>query len=209
MEESILKKAATLFLEKGFKSITMDDIAAELGISKKTIYQFYTSKLELIEKTIFYINTKILSELRFLLTNDLDAITEMFEAHRKIGEVFTINNSAAIYQLKKYYPKIAQKTKNYHLTAYLRLIKDNIEKGVQQGFFRSDIDIEFSARYFFATNMALEDTDYFPEKDFDLIRIHKLQLEYHMRSIASEKGQQKIEELKRAYRSNSNKNIPK
>ena len=108
MEETILNKASELFLAQGFKSVTMDDIANELGISKKTIYQYYTSKPDLVEKTILFINSKISTELSYHLTSDLDSITEMIEAHRKIDEIFKINKSASIHQLKKYYPKIAQ-----------------------------------------------------------------------------------------------------
>ncbi|SFJ29550.1 TetR/AcrR family transcriptional regulator [Myroides guanonis] len=204
MEETILNKASELFLAQGFKSVTMDDIATELGISKKTIYQYYASKLELVEKTMLFINSKILHELTCQMSNDLDSITEMLEAHRKIDEVLTINNSASLHQLKKYYPKIAQKVRSLHLPQYLQLIEGNIKKGIEQGLFRSDIDIEFSSRFFFASNIALEDTAFFPEKDFDLIQIHKLHLEYYLRSIATEKGHQKIEELKKDRIKNSN-----
>lgn len=204
MEETILNKASELFLNQGFKSVTMDDIATELGISKKTIYQYYASKLELIEKTMLFINSKIFNELNCQMTNQSDSITEMLEAHRKIDEILTINNSASLHQLKKYYPKIAQKVRSLHLPQYIKLIHRNLIKGIEQGLFRSDIDIEFSSRFFFASNIALEDTEFFPEKDFDLIQIHKLHLEYYLRSIATEKGHQKIEELKKNRIKNSN-----
>lgn len=204
MEETILNKASELFLNQGFKSVTMDDIATELGISKKTIYQYYASKLELIEKTMLFINSKIFNELNCQMTNQSDSITEMLEAHRKIDEILTINNSASLHQLKKYYPKIAQKVRSLHLPQYIKLIHRNLIKGIEQGLFRSDIDIEFSSRFFFASNIALEDTEFFPEKDFDLIQIHKLHLEYYLRSIATEKGNQKIEELKKNRIKNSN-----
>lgn len=204
MEETILNKASELFLNQGFKSVTMDDIATELGISKKTIYQYYASKLELIEKTMLFINSKIFNELNCQMTNQSDSITEMLEAHRKIDEILTINNSASLHQLKKYYPKIAQKVRSLHLPQYIKLIHRNLIKGIEQGLFRSDIDIEFSSRFFFASNIALEDTEFFPEKDFDLIQIHKLHLEYYLRIIATEKGNQKIEELKKNRIKNSN-----
>lgn len=197
MEQTILNKASKLFLAQGFKNVTMDDIATELGISKKTIYQYYASKLELVEKTMLFINTKILNELSCQMTNNLDAITEMIDAHRKIDEILTINNSASLHQLRKYYPKIAHKVRTQHATEYLKIIEGNLNKGISQGLFRDDINIEFSSRFFFASNIALEDTDYFPEKDFDLISIHKLHLEYYLRSIATCNGHQKIEELKK------------
>lgn len=196
MEETILQKASELFLEQGFKSVTMDDIANELGISKKTIYQYYASKPELVEKTILFINSKISRELAHHLSSDLDSITEMLEAHRKIDEIFTINKSASIHQLKKYYPKIAQKVRSIHLTQYLNLLQKNLKKGIEQGLYHPDIDIEFSSRFFFSSHIALEDTDIFPEKDFDLNLIHKQHLEYYIRSIATQKGYLKLEELK-------------
>lgn len=196
MEQQILEKATHLFLTRGFKSVTMDDIATEMAISKKTIYQYYSSKLELVEKTIYNINTRILKELHAQLDYNLDPILEIIQAHHKIDEIFTIDNSAALYQLKKYYPKLAQKSRAKYLAEYISVIKENIRKGIQQGYYRKEIDIEFTARFFFASIQTLEDTEFFPETEFDLLKNHKMHLEYYLRSIASEKGIKTINELK-------------
>lgn len=188
METQILEKATKMFLAKGFKSITMDDIAGELSISKKTIYQHFASKPELIEKCLAYVNTQFLQRIEATISKNQNAIPEILDAHLDIHTVFSIDSSASFYQLTKYYPKLAQKQKIYHEKKYTILIENNLEKGIQEGVYRKDIDVDYLARFHLASLVAIEDLDYFPETDYPHAEVHAMHLEYHIRSIATEKG---------------------
>ncbi|MTG96899.1 MULTISPECIES: TetR/AcrR family transcriptional regulator [Myroides] len=188
MEQQILEKATQMFLTQGFKTVTMDDIATELGISKKTIYQHYSSKPELIEKSLTNINHKFLQQLESTLKLDQEAIPEIVAAHKDINDIFLVDSSGCFYQLTKYYPKLAQKQKVFHEKKYVKLIEKNLEKGIKEGVYRSDIDIDFVARFHIASLVAIEDLDYFPESEYTHSEVHALHLEYHIKSIATEKG---------------------
>ncbi|WP_430614079.1 TetR/AcrR family transcriptional regulator [Flavobacterium sp. JP2137] len=188
MKNDILAKAMQLFLNLGFKSVTMDDIASEMGISKKTIYQYYTSKPDLIKATVDYFNDEINEKVCLVTTLDLNAVDELMLAHSKIEELFFIKNSSPLYQLIKYYPKIATDIKTRQLQRFEHLITQNIVKGVAEGLFRADIDVRFIARLFFAGCVYLDDEDFFPNDSFSYILIQKIHLELHIRSIATPKG---------------------
>lgn len=195
MESEILLKATEMFLAQGYKTVTMDDIASELSISKKTIYQFYSSKPELIEKSLGYLNQKFIEKLEQTLANNHNAIEEIVFSHQNIEKIFAIDTSASLYQLNKYYPKVCEKQKAFHRKKYLHIIQRNLEKGVKEGVYRSSIDIEYVSRFHLASVCAIDDIEYFPLEKFDHQELHDQHLEYHIRSIATEKGLQQFENL--------------
>ncbi|WP_158961563.1 TetR/AcrR family transcriptional regulator [Myroides fluvii] len=200
METLILEKATHLFLSQGFKSITMDDIAAELSISKKTIYQHYASKPELIEKSLAYINEKFLKSLEAVIAQNRPAVAEIITAHNNMNEVFAIETSVCLYQLNKYYPKIAQKQKIFHKKKYVGIIERNLEKGIKEGVFRANLDVEFTARLHIASVVLLDDHDYFEPAEYTHMQLHTLHLEHHIRSITTEKGLKQYLELKESIK---------
>jgi len=200
METIILEKAAHLFLSQGFKSITMDDIATELSISKKTIYQHYASKPELIEKSLVYINEKFLKSLEVVIAQNRPAIAEIIAAHNNMNEVFAIETSVCLYQLNKYYPKIAQKQKIFHKKKYVGIIERNLEKGIKEGVYRPNLDVEFTARLHIASVVLLDDQDYFEPEEYTHMQLHTLHLEHQIRSITTEKGLKQYLELKESIK---------
>ncbi|MCS4237467.1 TetR/AcrR family transcriptional regulator [Myroides odoratus] len=200
METLILEKATHLFLSQGFKSITMDDIAAELSISKKTIYQHYASKPELIEKCLVYINDKFLKSLELVIAQNRPAVAEIIAAHNNMNEVFAVETSVCLYQLNKYYPKIAQKQKVIHKKKYVGIIERNLEKGIKEGVYRASLDVEFTARLHIASVVSIDDQDYFEPEEYTHMQLHALHLEHHIRSISTEKGLKQYLELKESIK---------
>lgn len=195
MESEILLKATEMFLAQGYKTVTMDDIASELSISKKTIYQYYSSKPELIEKSLAYLNQKFIEQLEITIAKNHGAIEEIVMSHEDIDKIFAIDTSASLYQLNKYYPKVCEKQKAFHRKKYLHIIQRNLEKGIKEGVYRNNIDIEYVSRFHLASVCAIDDIEYFPIEEFDQKEIHSQHLEYHIRSIATEKGIQLFEKL--------------
>ncbi|MDR2222041.1 MAG: TetR/AcrR family transcriptional regulator [Flavobacteriaceae bacterium] len=195
METQILDKATEMFMAQGFKTVTMDDIANDLSISKKTIYQHFASKPDLIEKCLAHINSIFLKQLEESLSKNEEAIPEMFRAYTDINKIFVIDCSSSFYQLSKYYPKIAQKQKAFHQKKYVKLIEKNLKKGIKEGVYRSDLDVEFVARFYIASYTTIEDLDFFPKNMYTHLEVHAMHSEYHFRSIATEKGLKKYYEL--------------
>ena len=177
-----------MFLNIGVKSVTMDEIAAELGISKKTIYAHFPTKTKLIEATTFYVFEEISKGIEEIKSKNSNPIEEHY-----IIKNFALRNlkdekSSPQYQLQKYYPKLFSVVKKKQQNLLENILKENLEKGVKEGFYRSEIDIPFICRIYFVEVMGIKDRDLFPESEFstnDLVEYH---LEYHLRAIVTDKG---------------------
>src|SRR6478609_7501874 len=103
MREKIIKKAGELFLKVGFKSITMDDIAREMGISKKTIYKHFENKELLIEATTEISHIELHQAIDEVMVRNHNAIAENFEIRSMINKMFESSATSPVYQLKKHY----------------------------------------------------------------------------------------------------------
>ena len=109
MKEKIITKASDMFLKLGFKSITIDDIASEMCISKKTIYKYFCSNEILIEGSTALIHKEVHEIIDNIIVKDYNAIEENFEIRKMFKEMFQSSDTSPIYQLKKHYSKIYDK----------------------------------------------------------------------------------------------------
>ena len=151
MEENIefLCKAADLFIENGAKTLTMDDIAKEFGISKKTLYQKYKNKEELIEEVLYYKLVELIERLQFLDENIENAVERMICRDEQIEKLSHSNDNILIRQLLRYYPGIFHKHMLNFSEKFSEVLVHNIEKGRKQGLYRGDFDAEIYAKYSF------------------------------------------------------------
>ena len=106
MKDKIIHKATELFFKLGFKSVTMDDIANEMCISKKTIYKFFANKELLIAEGTNLLHNKIHNGIEEIVVMNLNAIEENFVIRKMFAEMFKIAETSPLFQLKKHYPEI-------------------------------------------------------------------------------------------------------
>lgn len=194
MREKILEKAGEMFLNFGFKSVTMDDIANELGASKKTIYTHFKNKTELIKEVTDSIFCTVSEGIDVIHEQQKNPIIELFEIKRFVMEHLKNEKSSPQYQLQKYYPKIFAQLKQRQFEFMQNSIKENLQRGFEQGLFRENINTEFVARIYFYGMMAIKDDDLFPENKFTKLELMDNYLEYHLRGICTSKGIAIIEE---------------
>ena len=190
MKEKIIEKASELFLKLGFKSVTMDDIASELGISKKTLYKYFNNKHSLVEKTTSTLHESCLSIIEKTTNQGFNAIKENFEIKKIFKEMFQNASSSPIYQLKKYYPKIHQKTMEKEMILFSECLRENIKKGIEEGYYRENTNVELATQFYFYLVFNIH------ENTVENHKIPKLEQEvlaYHTRAIATEKGLQELE----------------
>jgi AcrR family transcriptional regulator len=194
MTDRILEKSNELFLNLGFKSVTMDEIASSLGVSKKTIYKYYKNKTELVAAVTQYMFDTICGGIDGIRELELNPIDELFSIKRLIIEHLKDEKSSPHYQLQKYYPKIynALKEKQFHVMQ--SCVINNLKKGIDTGFYRQSIDLEFTSRIYFSGAMGIRDNDLFPLKEYSMHTLMTYYLEYHLRAISSEKGIQQLED---------------
>lgn len=193
MKEKIITGSIDLFLNYGFKSVTMDDIANNLGISKKTIYQYFDTKTKLVEATTLHVFENISKGIDCIRDLDKNPIAEIYDIKQFINEHLKNEKSSPQYQLKKYYPKIYSTLKQKQFDIMQDCVVKNLEKGVDSGLYRETINIEFISRIYFSCMVAIKDVDLFPLKKFSMNMLLDHYLEYHLRGICSDKGLKTLE----------------
>lgn len=195
MRAQILDKSAELFLNLGFKSVTMDDIANALGISKKTIYQHFDNKTKLVEAATLHVFDIISDGINCICALEKNPIEEIFEIKRFIMEHLKDEKSSPQYQLQKYYPKIFESLKSKQYCVMQDCVTNNLDRGVKAGLYRDTINIEFISRLYFNSMMCLKDKELFPLKNFSMNMLMDNYLEYHVRGICTPKGLEILKDL--------------
>ncbi|MGC1632407.1 MAG: TetR/AcrR family transcriptional regulator [Gelidibacter sp.] len=188
MRENIINKAADLFLTLGVKSVTMDDIANELGISKKTIYVHFENKTKLVEATTLEMFELIAEGIDAICLLGKNPIEEIYDIKRLVLEHLKDEKSSPYHQLQKYYPKIFNSIKSKQYGLMEDCVAHNLNRGIALGLYRDNIQIEFISKIYFTCIMALKDKQLFPLIDFSMNSLMDHYLEYHVRGICTPKG---------------------
>jgi len=187
--------ATEMFLEYGFKSVTMDDIAAKLGISKKTIYANYSTKTLLVKDVAFNILETIQKSIAEIKKKDINAIEELFEVKKQISIFLKDEKTSPQFQLQKYYPKIFESVTRTKADLVACSIEENVTRGIKEGLFRKEIDVQFISRLYHEGTNSIRDTSIFPAEEYSKANLFQLYIEYHVRGIATKKGLEILEEL--------------
>lgn len=182
MKEKIISKASDMFLKLGFKSITMDDIAGEMCISKKTIYKYFCNKEILVEESTARIHKKVHQIIDDIVAKNYNAIEENFEIRKMFKEMFKASDTSPIYQLKKHYPQIYEKVMSREINECTKCFRQNIEKGIEQGLYRSNINIETYVKFYYTLIFGINENTS-SEKEAQKLELEAL--EYHTRAMSS------------------------
>jgi len=192
MKNTIIEKATKLFLQLGFKSVTMDDLAVSLGISKKTLYIHFENKHQLVKEVAYSIFEKVTRDIIKIKEGTSNPIEELhcvkMEAMKYLGSEKTSPN----YQLQKYFPKIYEdlKTKEYQYLG--EMVKSSLQNGIDSGLFRTEIDVEFVSRLYLNGMRGIRDIEIFPIEQFKIEDLFEKYLDYHLRAIVTPKGMKSL-----------------
>ena len=194
MREIILQKAGTIFLKYGFKSVTMDDIANDLAISKKTIYKFFKNKEELVDEAVTLLHNTMHNAVFCICGKGYNAIQENFEVKNMFKNMFKNSDDSPMYQLEKYYPKIHHKIMADEFSMFKDCISNNLNKGISEGLYRKNIDKELITKFYFSLAMSVHNSNLHTYNKNTLNKLETSVLEYHTRAIATLKGLKILEE---------------
>ncbi|WP_299190004.1 TetR/AcrR family transcriptional regulator [uncultured Aquimarina sp.] len=195
MKEKIIEKANDMFLSFGFKSVTMDDLASELGISKKTIYAHFQNKTKLVEATTDHLFCTISDGIDSILEENKEPIEELYAIKAFVMYHLKDEKTSPQYQLQKYYPRIHSSLKVRQFETMQECVIENLERGIKTGVFRENIDIEIISRLYFMGMTGIKDQEMFPLQQFPVSKLMTDYLEYHVRGIATEKGLKILDNL--------------
>ena len=190
MKEKIIKTATNMFLKLGFKSVTMDDIACEMCISKKTIYKYFQNKEVLIEEGTEAVHQKIHSLMDEVVAKNYNAIEENFEMRKMFKEMFQSFDHSPAYQLKKHYPEIYAKMIANEIEDCNYMFTQNVIKGIEQGLYRTETDIETAVRFYYTLIFSINENTLLEKEAYEL---EGKALEYHTRALATPKGLLELE----------------
>ena len=185
MKDKIINKAKEMFLRLGFKSITMDDIACEMCISKKTIYKYFSNKDILIEESIQAVHKEIRATLNKIAEENFNAIEENFEVKRMFREMFKSAESSPIYQLKKHYPEIYDKVLSMQVSVCEDCFRQNITKGIREGLYRENLDVDNYIKFYYTLIFNINENT---ASGIEAEELELKALEYHIRAMATLAG---------------------
>lgn len=172
VKQRILSKAAELFMRYGIRSITMDEIASQLGISKKTIYQFFTDKDDLVSAVVeTEINTNEVECLEFR-DKAADAVHEIFIAVEDLDELLKYMNPLLLYDLEKHHPRAFLKLKEYKYQFLYQAILENLRRGIGEGIYRTDIPLDIAAKYRIESVFVVFNSDLFPTTRYKISAVN-------------------------------------
>ena len=196
-QERIRQKADELFRRYGIRSVTMDEIASQLGISKKTIYQYYADKHELVDAVA-------VEEIHFsqdCCTRDMavsaNAIDEIFRVMEFVEVMFRNMNPSMLYDLEKYHPSGYKKFLEHKNKFLFEMIKRNLERGIKEELYRPEINVEIMTRFRLESMMIAMNTELFSPSKYNLATLQQEIIEHFLYGLATLKGYKLILKYKR------------
>jgi hypothetical protein len=196
----ILEQSYRLFFKYGVRSVTMDDIAREIGISKKTLYHHVADKEELLQKVIYSEFVKHEKRHAAVYDQKNNAIEQLLELNRVLNETHKEINPAVEYDLKKYHPRLYTEFRNIRHDCIKKWIRMNLQKGIEENLYRNDLNVEIITLLHVTTIETVAELKIFTEEGIDTSLVIYELFVYHLRGICSKEGikylEKRLDELK-------------
>lgn len=195
----ILSASAELFRQYGFKTITMDDIARRAGISKKTLYQHFANKNEVVNESITWFQCHVSDNCLSIMTSAENAIEGMVRVMGMFDQVLANMNPLGMLELERYYPDAFKKFKSNMLEKDIEAIKNNIVWGMQEGLYRDGLNADFMARYRMEISMLVLHPNLMINTRNDLQFVMHEVSEHFLYGIMTPKGEKLYQKYKEQY----------
>lgn len=184
-------------MQYGIKSLTMDDIARHLGMSKKTLYLSFSDKSDLVSQGIQAHMDAEQRDLELIHAESDNAIEEMFLISQHVSQHLQSMHPSILFDMEKYYPAAFAQFNAYKLKVVMFCIARNIEDGIVQGYYRDNINIPIVSGMYVGRMDIIFDQKLFPASKYSPKDVYFEAIRYHIRGIASEKG---MEYLKNKFK---------
>lgn len=195
-KDRILQGAQELFFKYGIKSITMDDIAKHLAISKKTIYKYYADKNEVVEAMTTQLMKKNEKEFQAIANESTNVVEEVFTMMKHMSAMFSQMNSNLFYDMQKYHSNSWKLFKDFKEECIERMVEESVKRGISQGLVRSDINSKIVARLRMEQVEMGFNPNAFPPNKFKIIDVQLALLDHFLHGICTLKGHKLINKYK-------------
>lgn len=187
-EQHILAEAGKVFMRLGIRSVNMDDIAHHLRISKKTLYQYVKDKNELVQRTVKQLTDHNSGCIASICDQGHNAIDETFEITRFVASQVGSIHPSVHFDLQKYHPEAWDLLQSAEREDIYRCIAENLKKGIEEGLYRDNLNIDIIARIYISRFDVTFDGQLFPTDQYTFEDVIWELFRYHIRGIASDKG---------------------
>lgn len=191
MEEKaieIIQRSIPIFTRFGIKSVTMDDVARELGISKKTLYKYFKDKNDLIVKGVQMKIDADEEQCGSVECQNGNAIDELFAISEFVVQNLSNINPSVIFELKKYHPEAFEILNKHKWEFVLKTIRKNINRGIEEGIYRDNMDPEIIARLYVGSTDLIMEGSIYPWPEFKVDKVYLEILRFQVRGLANKKG---------------------
>ncbi|TDH26184.1 TetR/AcrR family transcriptional regulator [Segetibacter sp. 3557_3] len=194
--QRILEKALELFNKFGIRRVTMDEIASQVGMSKKTIYQVFVDKDELVDAVIgvHITDNKCRCELDRQKADN--AIHQVFLAMDMTQEMFSKMHAGILYDLQKFHPNTFNRFAEFRDRYLYTIVDDNLKWGIEEGLYREDMNLDVIIKMRLTTMFLPFNQDIFPSHKYNLADVEKETFEHFMFGVATIKGHKLIDTYK-------------
>jgi AcrR family transcriptional regulator len=186
--QNILRKVLTLYRKYGIRSVTMDDISHELGISKKTLYQYVHDKDELVTQVVDMEIAERQERMMITCQDNKNAIEQLLEIALCISVMLKDYSPSTEYDLKKYYPDLYLKVRNLRRSHIYKFLLENLNKGKEEGLYRNEIDVGIISKLNVSIIDGIIDSEVITIHEFLSQRFFSEFFVYHIRGIANVNG---------------------
>ena len=188
IKDRIRQAAEALVMQYGIRSVSMDDIAANLGMSKKTIYQYFRDKEELVDEIV----AAKLNENQCTCTTDKaraeNAVQEIFLAREMVAEMMRCMNPSILFDMQKYHPAVYERFRKHKNDFLLKTMKENLKRGIDEGLFREDIHVDIIARFRVESVFIPFNPDFIQQLNVNLVDAEKEIIIHYVFGIVTPKG---------------------
>ncbi|MDD3637281.1 MAG: TetR/AcrR family transcriptional regulator [Bacteroidales bacterium] len=187
-EKEIIEQVVQLFTRFGIKSITMDEISRQTAMSKKTLYQYFSDKNELVEKAVCSLIAQNSCIIKAIEDKQLNAIEELFEVYHFVNNMVKAYNPVLEFDLQRYFPAIFKKVRERHRTDTCNLMLSNLKKGKAEGLYRKEMDEEIIAKLNLMRIEYMMQSDLITQADVHSSSFTLEIFKYHIYGIISKAG---------------------
>jgi AcrR family transcriptional regulator len=196
IKDRILQRAQQLFMRNGIKSVSMDDIAADMGMSKKTLYKWFENKDQIVMAGITNHLNGVQGDCAVVAGRATNAVEEMLMLSKWADEQFANVHPSIFNDMKKYHPTAWEMFRAHKNTFILAQIVQNLRRGMAEGLFRPDLDVDVLARLSLAQIELAFDSELYPAAQFSPMRVNRVFDEHFLLGVATLKGHKLINQYR-------------
>lgn len=188
IRDRIKQKADELYRRYGVKSVTMDEVALQLGVSKKTIYQSFSDKNELVDEVVSDMLASNKTLCRGAISESENAIDEVMIMMKAMQDMMASLNPSFVFDIQRGHPLAYNKFNNYKSEFIYKMLVDNIERGKKEGLYRPELNTEVIAKFRLNTLLLVYNEEVFPRNQYTVLELQYEMILYYLYGMATPKG---------------------